>query len=50
MRTIKYTLSPSPFIAEHACICHDLSLIEGNCNPSANSLAGDALNKSCLLA
>ena len=44
------TSTPSPVIAEHPCICQDLSLILVSSRHSAISLGGAALNRSCLLA
>lgn len=49
-KKLKFTLRPSPVNAEHAWICQERSLIAGRFRPSASSLAGAALNKSCLFA
>ena len=45
-----FTFTPSAVVAEQACICQFLPRIVCNSSPSATSLAGAALNKSCLLA
>lgn len=45
-----HTLTPSLVIAEHGWICHCRSRIEWRLRPSAISLAGAELNRSCLLA
>lgn len=44
------TWTPSPDTAEQAWICHSRSLYVWRLSPSAISLAGDAVAKSCLLA
>lgn len=44
------TLTPSPEAAEHAWICHCRPRMLCRLSPLAISLAGAALNRSCLLA
>ncbi len=47
---LRPSLTPSPLIAEHACICHERSRIVCKLRPSAISLARAEFIRSCLLA